>query len=308
MSDENINDIAAKTLGDSTSYAVYTDKFDASLLNFMPRAAARKEWGITGDEFDGFDVWHCYEATFLLDSGQPVAGTLKMKFPVSNSHVVESKSMKLYLNTFDMCRMGRSFMEAIRNYENQIAADLKAGGLDVEVRFFSAHVLHAAMGAQTSPHVFARAKLLDVDATTPFTDFTSQASHIKPHDPRLNGLSSAHLLFTNVLRSRCRHTKQKDSGSAFLSLVGVPNNEAILKQIVSLREVNEFHEFCAEKLFVELSKGYKDVGVFLLYSRRGSLDIHPIRYAKGLPPGHQSVTLAQRYGNVRHLHQNVIGQ
>lgn len=307
MSD-NINDIAAKSLGDSTSYAVYTDKFDASLLNFMPRAAARKDWGITGDEFDGFDIWHCYEATFLLDSGQPVAGTLKMKFPVSNSRVVESKSMKLYLNTFDMCRMGCSFMEAIRNYENQIVADMKAGGLEVEVRFFSAHVLHSAMGATGAPHVFARSKLLDVDATTPFTDFTAQGTHIKPYDPRLNGLASPHLLFTNVLRSRCRHTKQKDSGSAFISVVGVPNSEAILRQIVSLREVNEFHEFCAEKLYVELSKGYKDVGVFLLYSRRGSLDIHPVRYAKGLAPNHQTFTLAQRYGNIRHLHQSVIGQ
>lgn len=304
----DINAIASKSLGDSTSYAVYTDKFDASLLNFMPRAAARHDWGITGEEFDGFDIWHCYESTFLLDSGQPVAGTLKMKFPVANSHVVESKSMKLYLNTFDMCKMGKTFMEAIRNYENQIVADMKAGGLAVEVRFFSAHVLHSAMGATSAPHVFARSKLIDVDASTVFTDFTAQETHIKPYDPRLTKLESSHLLFTNILRSRCRHTKQKDTGSAFLSLVGVPNNEAILKQIVSLREVNEFHEFCAEKLFVELSKGYKDVGVFLLYSRRGSLDIHPVRYAKGLPPGHQSFSLAQRYGNVRHLHQSVIGQ
>lgn len=305
---DNINDIAAKSLGDSTSYAVYTDAFDASLLNFMPRAAARKDWGITGEEFDGFDIWHCYESTFLLESGQPVSGTLKMKFPVSNACVVESKSMKLYLNTFDMTKMGRTFMEAIRNYENQIVADMKAGGLEVEVRFFSAHVLHAAMGAASSPHVFSRSKLIDVDATLKFTDFTAQEAHIKPADPRLEKLASPHLLFTNVLRSRCRHTKQKDSGSAFLSLIGIPNNEAILKQIVSLREVNEFHEFCAEKLFVELSKGYSQVGVYLLYSRRGSLDIHPVRYAKGLPQTHQSVSLAARYGNIRHLHPAVIGQ
>lgn len=304
----DINAIAAKSLGDSTSYAVYSDKFDASLLNFMPRAAARADWGITGEEFDGFDIWHCYESTFLLESGQPVAGTLKMKFPVSNSHVVESKSMKLYLNTFDMTKMGRTFMEAIRNYENQIVADMKAGGLVVEVRFFSAHVLHAAMGATNQPHVFARSKLIDVDATLAFTDFTAQENHIKPADPRLAKLNASHLLFTNILRSRCRHTKQKDSGSAFLSMVGVPNNEAILKLIVSLREVNEFHEFCAEKLFVELSKGYSDVGVFLLYSRRGSLDIHPVRYAKGLPQTHLTASLAARYGNIRHLHQSVIGQ
>lgn len=303
-----MNTHAARTLGDSTSYAVYSDKHDASILNFMPRAAARADWGITGEEFDGYDVWHAYEATFLLDSGQPVSGTLKMKFPISNASVVESKSMKLYLNTFDMCKMGRLFIDAIRNYEAQIVADMKAGGLECELRFFSAHVLHAAMGATSSPHVLARSKLLDVDATIPFTDFTSQEDHILPANPASVGRDAPHLLFTNVLRSRCRHTKQKDSGSAFISLVGVANNEAILKQIVSLREVNEFHEFCAEKLFVELSKGYSAVGIYLMYSRRGGIDIHPVRYAKGLPPTHQTVTLANRYGNVKHLHATVIGQ
>jgi len=298
----SIEQIAAKSLGSANSYAVYTDKFDASVLNFMPRSGAREQWGITGDEFDGYDLWHGYEATFMLDSGQPVAGTLKVKFPVSNTHVVESKSFKVYLNTFDMCRMGKTFLEAIRNYENQIASDFRAAGLECEVRFFSGHVLVSAM-RNHELHPLSQARLIDVPAEITFDDYTGQGSYIKPHQP-----GSFNLILTNVLRSRCRHTKQKDSGSAVFSLGGRLDQEGLLKQVVSLREVNEFHEFCAEKLFVEVSKGYVGAGVFLIYSRRGSLDIHPVRYAKGLHEGHITRVLADKLGNMKYLHHNIMGQ
>ena len=66
---QTMNDIAAKSLGDSTSYAVYTDTFDSTLLNPMPRNIAREGWGITGDEFVGADVWHCHESTSLFNNG-----------------------------------------------------------------------------------------------------------------------------------------------------------------------------------------------------------------------------------------------
>ena len=66
---EKMEDYASKSLGDSTSYAIYTDKFDSSLLVRMPRELARKDWDIVGDEFKGFDVWHCRESTFLTNRG-----------------------------------------------------------------------------------------------------------------------------------------------------------------------------------------------------------------------------------------------
>lgn len=298
----NIEDIAAKSLGSANSYAVYTDRFDPSQLNFMPRDAARKDWGISGEEFTGYDLWHCYESTFLLDSGQPVAGTLKVVFPVSNTHVVESKSFKLYLNTFDMCKMGPTFKEAIRRYEEQIKADMKAGGLDCEVRFFSAHVLAQNL-RPTQPHPMMNARLLTVPEGVVFDDFEGKASYISGKRPGSPGV-----VYTNVLRSRCRHTKQKDSGTAFFSMVGAVNDTEVLKTVVALREVNEFHEFCAEKLYVELAKGYDGVGVFLLYSRRGSLDIHPVRYAKNLAPNHVTRILADKLANLKYFYTPVFGQ
>ena len=303
----NINEIAAKSLGDSTSYAVYTDKVDPALLNFMPRDGARKDWGITGEEFDGFDLWHGYEATFLLDSGQPVAGTIKVKFPVANTHVVESKSFKLYLNTFDMCKMGSTFKDAIRAYEQKIQTDIaemSEGRAICEVRFFSAHVLESSM-RYVERHPLANFSMIKVPESVVFDDYTAQKSYITPVESPSDTRS---LIYTNALRSRCRHTKQKDSGSAFLHLEGRYNPVEAMKQIVSLREVNEFHEFCAEKLFVEFSKGYKNVGVYLLYSRRGSLDIHPVRYAKGLPLSSPARRIAEDLGDMRYLHNSIFGQ
>ena len=94
----NLNDIASKSLGSSASYAVYTDKHDASLLNPMPRNLARDGWAIKGDEFVGYDTWHCHESTFLLNNGLPIAGTLKIVCPADSEFMVESKSAKLYLN------------------------------------------------------------------------------------------------------------------------------------------------------------------------------------------------------------------
>jgi 7-cyano-7-deazaguanine reductase len=90
---------------------------------------------------------------------------------------------------------------------------------------------------------------------------------------------------TNLLRSRCRHTKQKDTGAAYFRIVtktGTVDLQSLLKEVISLREVNEFHEFCSEKLFKAIMShpDVEDCVVMLLYARRGSLDINPVRASK----------------------------
>lgn len=277
-----MNDIASKSLGSANSYAVYTDKFDPSLLNPMPRAIARDHWGITGKEFVGYDVWHCHEATFMLNNGCPIAGTLKFVYPASSQFMVESKSAKLYLNSFDMCRMGGNIEDAITAYERQVSYDLsECVQAPVRVKFHSSK----AFGEQPHPDLLA-----DFDAmetmrpeiyNMQFTDFNGEGSYVElePHD----GIYIK--CFTNALRSRCRHTKQKDTGLAAVTHTPAQtgmllNPVSMFKQIVSLREVNEFHEFCAEKLFIELKSKIAEgdkASIMLLYSRRGSLDINPVR-------------------------------
>lgn len=280
----SMNDFASKSLGSSASYAVYTDKFDASLLNPMPRILARQDHGIIGNEFVGYDVWHCHEATFLLDNGYPIAGTIKFYYPSDSEFMVESKSAKLYFNSFDMCRMGPTAREAIARYEQQIADDLTAIiGKIVHVNFFpSESDINGVYPLQGYRDLYW--ELLDISKDITITDYTSMDNHlkfVKIHPEDNNPVSTKY--FTNALRSRCRHTKQKDTGTAYIHIVTkdgmTVDPTSLFKQIVSLREVNEFHEFCAEKLYKTIMSCPEVTGccVTLLYSRRGSLDINPTR-------------------------------
>ena len=202
-----INDIASKHLGQSGSYAVYTDKFDSSLLVAMPRVLARKDWGITGKEFIGVDTWHCHEATFLLNNGLPVAGTLKISYDASSEFMVESKSIKLYTNSFDMCKMGEGFNEAVDNYTNQIKKDLsELLQTNVDVHFFKEGMDKHETATDPAIGYTSLYSLIDLNTleTEPFTDYSAQEKHLKIIEDKKDNTYS---VFTNVLRSRCRHTK-----------------------------------------------------------------------------------------------------
>jgi 7-cyano-7-deazaguanine reductase len=284
----NLTDIASKTLGSSASYAIYTEQFDPSLLNPMPRELARADHGITGNEFVGFDTWHCHEATFLLNNGYPVAGTLKYTYPAESKYMVESKSAKLYLNSFDMCKLGDNLKEAIVNYELQVKKDLEESlQTPVNVCFFPSGSDLNSYNAFEDEYKDLYWELHNKANSITITDYSSQEDHLKftkLHPEDNNSVTSRY--FTNALRSRCRHTKQKDTGAAYILIETkdgmAVDPESLFKQVVSLREVNEFHEFCAEKLFTTIMKHPEVTGcaVTLLYSRRGSLDINPARASR----------------------------
>lgn len=287
MLNNNMNDYASKSLGSENSYAIYSDKFDPSLLNPMPRSAARKDWDITGEEFKGFDIWHCYESTFLLNNGSPVAGTLKICIPSNSEFMVESKSFKLYLNSFDMCKMGDTYAEAILNYETQVKKDISdcVKSNSVSVKFFESarHKEHDPLKKYVD--IMSLININNIEITDYYSkeSFTITQPAISQSNKDKN---TVYWIYSNVLRSRCRHTKQKDTGTAAFRIEvkkgSSLNFNELFKLIVSLREVNEFHEFCAEKLFVEIMKDQNiaHCEVMLLYSRRGSLDINPIRSTK----------------------------
>lgn len=272
---ENMNtsltDIAAKSLGSANSYAVYTSEHDASLLNPMPRDLGRKDWKIDASKMVGFDRWNCHEATFMTNSGLPIAGTLSFVYPSSSEFMVESKSAKLYLNSFDMEQLGETKEEAIAKYEACVKTDLEnIIQADVDVHFFSADEYEYANCIDLKWKLAAEFLETYLSDSVTFNDFTGQGSYVKSAEN--NNCS----WFTNVLRSRCRHTKQKDTGSAIIRGTDI-DPETLMRQIVSLRDVAEFHELCAEKLFQEISKAQPECAVYLLYSRRGSLDINPVR-------------------------------
>jgi len=284
MSASNMSEVAAKSLGSANSYAVYTDTFDPNQLNPMPRILARQDWGITGDEFVGYDTWHCHEATFLLNNGLPMAGTLKIVCPASSEFMVESKSFKLYLNTFDMCKMGNTIPQAIENYEKQVAKDISACiGVEAKVSFFRQGEEKLYEG---DPGAFYLDMLRLIGNKElegmEITDYASKEPHFST---TISEEGEDLFVMTNLLRSRCRHTKQKDTGAAYFRIITKQNRvnlKDLLKEVIALREVNEFHEFCSEKLFKSIMShpDVEDCVVMLLYARRGSLDINPVRASK----------------------------
>lgn len=283
---KSINDIAAKSLGSDNSYAVYTDTFDPSLLVPMPRHLAREEYNITGKEFTGFDVWHCHESTFLLNNGIPVAGTLKIVYPADSEYMVESKSIKLYLNTFDMCKMGFTIDGAVINYEDQISKDLSSAlKTSVRVYFHKNNADEKAVNPVKGYEDIYKYLNDKIYYMTDIDHIGDKTYNITTKNNTPNSINHSYpvKLSTNVLRSRCRHTKQKDTGSAYIYFAVKPgykiNVENVLRQILQLREKNEFHEFCAEVLYTKFigQEGIEDVMVSLLYARRGSLDINPVR-------------------------------
>ena len=284
MSASNMSEAAAQSLGSANSYAVYTDTFDPNQLNPMPRILARQDWGITGDEFVGYDTWHCHEATFLLNNGLPMAGTLKIVCPASSEFMVESKSFKLYLNTFDMCKMGNTIPQAIENYEKQVAKDISACiGAEAKVSFFRQGEEKLYEG---DPGAFYLDMLRLIGNKElegmEITDYASKEPHFST---TISEEGEDLFVMTNLLRSRCRHTKQKDTGAAYFRIITKQNRvdlKDLLKEVIALREVNEFHEFCSEKLFKSIMShpDVEDCVVMLLYARRGSLDINPVRASK----------------------------
>src|SRR5574343_561911 len=275
----DIQNIISKSLGDSTSYAVYTDKVDNTLLNPIPRKFIRDELNLNNlsSNWVGYDVWNCYEATFLTKTGVPVAGTLKFIIPANSEYMIESKSMKLYLNTFDMCKLSFSNkQDCINEYINIIKSDLNTVlNTNIEINFFDSIKYSSIELIEVLDNSINIDTIIDYENIV-LDDFVKNENHLLYYS---NGCDKENCFYTNILRSRCRHTKQKDTGLAVLKQNGdiLVEPLSFFKEIVSLREVNEFHEFCAEKLYQNLYRNGYEFSISLLYSRRVSLDINPIR-------------------------------
>lgn len=261
MSDKTLQDVIARSLGDSTSYAVYTDKKDETLLNPMPRSPMREDWNIDTTTMRGVDVWHCWEASFLLPTGKPVAGVLKFAYDCHSPFMIESKSMKLYLNSFDMMKL-KSSDEYVEIVKRDLSDAIQS---PVTATWFAHEDLSSTCIVDYATYS------LDARNVDCF-DYTAAQHHLQ----REEGPSCFYRF--NALRSRCRHTKQKDTGTAFIQASNI-DPISLVRELVSLRELNEFHEIGCEKLFKALIEIDPSANIACFYNRRGSLDINPVRYS-----------------------------
>ena len=272
---QEVVDIASKHLG-KVGGDGYKDTYAPELLVKVPRYLNREGYGLTDKSFVGVDTWNCYEVSAITTKGLPVAGMLKIVCPSDSEYHVESKSIKLYLNSFNMTRLGDNTVECILEIEERVKADLdKLLETNTTVSFYTDDEDGKALTFEGYQDLADIADLDQID----FTAFSSDASQLETETVVEEAKEVK--LRSNLLRSNCRVTNQPDWGDVFIRMNGknIPSPESVAKYIVSHRTVSHFHEEICEMVFKHLMDAYQpeDLMVSCLYTRRGGLDINPIR-------------------------------
>ena len=269
----------SKHLGQSSQYK---SEYDPKLLVREPRSSNRKHLKITNKNlpFIGCDVWNGYEVSALTTNGIPVCGVAKVVYPSDSKYIVESKSMKLYWNSFNMTNMGDTATQVASNIEETAAKDLsKYLQTEVRVKLFSCDTdLKDAYNPYTE-NKWERLENNIKDDTSmsvynedPTLLVTKKEAPKEPHKIKV---------MSSLLKSNCRVTSQPDWGDVFISMEGkwLPDNLELLKYIVSYRDECHFHEEICETMFKRLLDKFEPRGLMVAcqYARRGGWDINPIR-------------------------------
>jgi len=281
--------IAGKHLG-QVGGAGYSDTYDPSLLVEIPRYLNREAYGIDDNDlpFVGGDVWNAYEVSAITTKGLPVVGMLKIWYPADSKLHVESKSIKLYLNSFNMTQLGDTDHECIKLLKERVKKDLSdLLQTKVQVEMFTSEHSPSYAFKGYAP-LDALVDLNKIEFTSYHSDATQLQSEEVSEDFEIGEIK----VQSNLLRSNCRVTNQPDWGDVFIHIKPtagvVPDLESLAKYIVSHRQVSHFHEEICEMIYMHLKEAYspEELMVACLYTRRGGLDINPIRAShKKLIPG-----------------------
>jgi len=279
-SQEELNKLVSVHLGkagDGTVVKPYVtpDNVDASLLVAVPRYLNRTQYNIDDYNlpFTGTDAWNSYEFSTLLTNGFPVSGWLKFVYDSDTPNIVESKSVKLYLNSYNMARLINTESELYK-IEDKIASDLShaTGGL-VQVAIFTNDVdtVRPINGDFVSLETYCNVEAMSFENYNESADILE----VVPSIGRFERWRS------NSLRSNCRVTNQPDWGDVYIHIKGesAVTPESLLKYIVSMRKENHFHEEICECIYKRLWDLLKPSELFVacLYTRRGGIDINPVR-------------------------------
>lgn len=263
--------------------SAYIDRYDASLLFPLPRAPKREEIGITGSlPFMGADLWMAFELSWLNPKGKPQVALAHITVPAESPHLIESKSFKLYLNSFNnsVFADADAVRDALRTDLTQ-AVWRGAGsvGSSVGVRLvlpeaFDQQVIHEMDGLNLDR--------LDVECThyTPAPQLLTAAFDEQPVTETLT---------SRLLKSNCLVTGQPDWGSVQITYSGPQIEQGgLLQYLVSFRNHHEFHEQCVERIYMDIWQRCKPakLTVYARYTRRGGLDISPWRtsHPQAMPP------------------------
>ncbi|WP_406703608.1 NADPH-dependent 7-cyano-7-deazaguanine reductase QueF [Sodalis sp.] len=253
------------TLGKPTPYR---ERYDPSLLQAVPRALNRDPLGLQAAAlpFHGADIWTLYELSWLNDAGLPQVAIGEVALNATSVNLIESKSFKLYLNSFNQTRFPSR--EAVRDCLSEDLSRCADGEVAVTLR-----ALNEFTG---SPVLGFDGECID-DQPIRIDDYTFSNRWL---EGAAGGPWVSETLVSHLLKSNCLITHQPDWGSVQIRYRGARiDREALLRYLVSFRQHNEFHEQCVERIFCDLMQFCRPdtLSVYARYTRRGGLDINPWR-------------------------------
>ncbi len=254
--------------------SAYTDQYDSGLLYPLPRAPKREEIGLHGSQmpFFGADLWTAFELSWLNLRGKPQVALAHFTIPCETPNLIESKSFKLYLNSFNNTRLADA-----AEVQSRLRADLAEAlwrgsgqGGSIGVKIIGLDRFDQEMVQELDGLLLDR---LDVECT-----------HYQPAPELLRANHDeapvSETLVSHLLKSNCLVTGQPDWGSVQIRYSGAQiDQEGLLQYLVSFRNHNEFHEQCVERIFMDIWSRCRPIklSVYARYTRRGGLDINPFR-------------------------------
>jgi 7-cyano-7-deazaguanine reductase len=261
--------------------SAYADQYDASLLYPLPRGPKRIEIGISGSlPFLGADLWTAFELSWLNRRGKPQVAIAHITIPCESTHIIESKSFKLYLNSFNNTRFDHA--DAVRD---RIRSDVSAA-------IWHGAELKSSAGVRVlMPELFDCELVRELEGLS-IDRLDVECSVYQPAPELLRAALDeqpvTEILTSDLLKSNCLVTGQPDWGSVQISYSGPQIDQGgLLQYIVSFRNHNEFHEQCVERIYMDIMARCKPakLTVYARYTRRGGLDINPWRSSHPqLPP------------------------
>ncbi|MDF2785173.1 MAG: queF [Pantoea eucrina] len=274
MSSEHPNQaLSGLTLGKSVAYV---DEYDNTLLQSVPRSLNREPLDLFPDNlpFHGADIWTLYELSWLNSKGVPQVAVGEVVLDADSVNLIESKSFKLYLNSFNQTRFA-DWGDVRQTLERDLRAC--ASG-NVSVALFRLSELESQPIGQFSGSVIDEQDIS-------ISDYGFNAGHLA-HAAGNEIVDET--LVSHLLKSNCLITNQPDWGSVMIRYKGPRiDREALLRYLISFRQHNEFHEQCVERIFNDVQRFCRPeaLTVYARYTRRGGLDINPWRSNVPFTPG-----------------------
>ncbi|HHF0443433.1 TPA: NADPH-dependent 7-cyano-7-deazaguanine reductase QueF [Haemophilus influenzae] len=259
------NSLKSLKLGQKTEYA---SQYDRTLLQPVPRALNRDGLGITQNQpfTIGADIWTAYEISWLNEKGLPQVAIADIYLDYQSQNLIESKSFKLYLNSFNQSKFAN--FNAVQQTMQGDLSECAQG--DVKVRLNPV----AVYDSQKIDHL--QGDCID-EQDIEITSYEFNADWLKDC---VSDEIVEEKLVSHLLKSNCLITNQPDWGTLHIHYIGKKiNHEKLLRYVVSFRQHNEFHEQCVERIFCDLMHYAKPekLTVYARYTRRGGLDINPFR-------------------------------